>query len=86
MEYSVLFNESTDCFEMVYWERLENKKRVAVDRTELKARTREAAEVEAEEIDAMASMPTEPMPTDAEINEMAEYYGYGSEGFNEFDR
>ena len=56
MEYSVLFNESTDCFEMVYWERLENKKRVAVDRTELKARTREAAEVEAAIADVLAAI------------------------------
>lgn len=85
MEYSVLYNEDTNCFEMVYWERLADNKRVAFDRTDLTARTKEAAEREAEEIDAMLNMPEEAMPTDAEINEMAEYYGYGSEGFNEFD-
>ena len=70
---------------MVYWERIASGKRVAFDRTDLKARTKEAAEREAEEIDAMLNMPTEAMPTDAEINEMAEYYGYGSESYNEFD-
>ena len=85
MDYSVLFNENNGCFEMVYWERLASGKRVTFDRTDLKARTQESAEREAEELDAMLNMPTEAMPTDAEIAEMAEYYGYGSEGFNEFD-
>lgn len=85
MEYSVLYNKDIECFEMVYWERLENGKRVSVDRLDLVARTQEQAEREAEEIDAMANMPTEPMPTDAEIAEMAEYYGYGSEAHCEFD-
>lgn len=85
MEYSVLYNEDNDCFEMIYWERLENGKRVSADRIDLKARTQEQAENEAEEIDAMANMPEEPMPTDAQIAEMAEYYGYGSEAQCEFD-
>lgn len=85
MEYSVLYNNDTECFELVYWERLSNGKRVTSDRIDLRARTQKAAELEAEEMDAMLNMPTDPMPTDAEINAMAEYYGYGSEAYSEFD-
>lgn len=38
-----------------------------------------------EQMEAMDEMPEEPVPTDDEIDEMAEYYGYG-EQYCEFDK
>ena len=38
-----------------------------------------------EAVEAMEEMPTSPMPTDEEIDSMAEYYGYGRDELSEFD-
>ena len=37
-----------------------------------------------EQMEAMDEMPTEPLPTDDEIDDMAEFYGYANEAC-EFD-
>lgn len=37
------------------------------------------------EAEMMSELPEDPMPTDEEVEAMAQHYGYGKEVYNEFD-
>ena len=74
MNYTVEYNNETEHYEMVYWMTLEGGHRITAEWYELKAKSLKSAVDEAEELDAMLNLPKNDMPTDDELNIMAQYY------------
>ena len=74
MNYTVEYNNDTEHYEMVYWMTLEGGHRITAEWYELKAKSLKSAIDEAEELDAMLTMPEHAMPTDEEVDAMAQYY------------
>lgn len=74
MNYTVEYNTDTERYELVYWMTLEGGHRITAEWYELKAKSLKFAIDEAEELDAMLNMPEHYMPTDEEVDAMAQYY------------
>ena len=80
-DYTVKFNNRTSKYEMRLRVQLEGGHSIEAETVILTATDLQSAVAEAERFDALYNAPEIEYPSDAELNEMAEYYGYGKESY-----